>query len=167
MCYVSSLVIPSNHHPELIFSPLEELRLASEAAKTDDETLFNPKRTVSIPTRANIVAFACGDTKLLVGLTDGSVVVYDTSSLFTAGTNDVQPLGRNQIQTSSLRQVLPNPGKEPGLNDLVAVVGDGKVELFNMQLESQGGWVASDLMTQPIAGKIIWRTLWRCISFFI
>ncbi|KAH9481729.1 hypothetical protein JR316_0006256 [Psilocybe cubensis] len=136
---------------ELVFSPLDELRLASEAAKTDDETLFNPKRTVSIPTRATIVAFACGDTKLLVGLADGSVVVYDTSSLFTEGTNDVQPLGRNEIQTSPLRQVVPNPGTEPGLSDLVAIVSDGKVELLNMNLESQGGWVASDLMSQPIS----------------
>lgn len=149
--------VDSSHcHSELIFSPLDELRAASEAAKPDDETLFNPKRTVTIPTRANIVAFACGETKLLVGLDDGSVVVYDTSSLFTPGTNDIQPLARNQIQSSPLRQILPNPGTEPNLSDLVAVVGDGKVELLNMQLESQGGWVASDLMTQPIAGKLIY-----------
>ncbi|KDR78946.1 hypothetical protein GALMADRAFT_1281525 [Galerina marginata CBS 339.88] len=142
---------------ELVFSPLDDLRSAFASAKEDDETLFTPKRVQSIPTKANIVKFACGDTRLLVGLEDGSVVVYDTSSLFTPGTNDVQPLGRFQVQSMPIRQILPNPGTEPGLSDIFAVVGDGKVQLLNMRLESQGGWAATDLMTQPIAGECLWR----------
>jgi len=58
-----------------------------------------------------------------------------------------------QVQSSSLRQMSPNPGIEPNLSELFAVVGDGKVALLNVQLEPQGGWAASDLMTQPISGE--------------
>ncbi|KAF8907368.1 hypothetical protein CPB84DRAFT_1822580 [Gymnopilus junonius] len=136
---------------EIVLSPLEDLRSAFTTAKADNETPFNAKRSLSIPTKANIIRFACADSRFLVGLEDGSIVVYDTSAILTPGTNDIQPLNRIQIQSSPLRQIVPNPGSEPGLNDLVAVVGDGNVHLLNKGLESQGGWVASDLMSQPIA----------------
>lgn len=138
---------------DIILSPLEDLRSAFTTAKADDEILLNPKRSLSNPTKANIIRFACANTRLLVGLEDGSVVAYDTSSILTPGANDVQPLNRMQMQSSPLRQIVPNPGSEPGLNELFAVVGDGIVQLFNKDFESQGGWAASDLMSQPIAGE--------------
>lgn len=47
---------------------------------------------------------------------------------------------------------MPNPGTEQNLSNLVAVVGDGNAVLLDMQLEPQGGWAASDSLTQPIAG---------------
>ncbi|PPQ95721.1 hypothetical protein CVT26_008364 [Gymnopilus dilepis] len=136
---------------DIILSPLEDFRSAFTAAKPDDESLFIPKRSVSIPTKANIIKFACADSLLLVGLEDGSIVSYDTSAILTPGANDIQPLKRTQLQASPLRQIVPNPGSEPGLNELFAVVGDGRVHLLNKDLESQGGWAASDLMSQPIA----------------
>jgi len=89
---------------------------------------------------------------MFVGLEDGHMLVYDTSALFSPGTNEVEPLTSTQIQRPALRQIVPNPGAEPGLSDLVAVVGHEKVQLFNMQLESQGGWAATDMSSRPVAG---------------
>lgn len=101
----------------------------------------------------NIITFAFEDSFLFLGLESGFLVVYDTAALFTPGTEEITPLKTAQVQSSPPRQILPNPGTEPNLCGLVAVVGDGKVILLNMQLEAQGGWAASDLMTQPITGE--------------
>jgi len=135
----------------IIFSTLEGLRSAFSEAKEDDESLFSAKRTMPLHSgRANIVTFACNDTRLVLGLESGSVAIYDTAALLSSGTDEIQPLTTRQIQSSPLRQIISNPGSEP---ELVAVVGDGNVVLLNMQLEPQGGWAASDLMTQPISGE--------------
>jgi len=89
---------------------------------------------------------------MFVGLEDGHVLVYDTAALFSPGTSGVGPITSTQIQRPALRQIVPNPGNEPGLSDLVAIVGHEKVHLFNMQLESQGGWAATDTSSRPVAG---------------
>ena len=138
---------------ELIFSSLEHLRSAFNAAKEEDQNIFTPKRTLPLAFgKANIVTFACHDTRLLVGLERGAVAIYDTAALFTPGSGDVQPLGITQLQSGPLRQIVPNPGTEQNFSGLVAVVGDGKAVLLDMQLEPQGGWTASDSLTQPAAG---------------
>lgn len=139
---------------DLIFSTLEDLRSAFAAAKGDSDALFSPKRTLSIPTaNVNIITFTCGDSYLFLGLENGFLAVYDATSLLTPGTNDITPLKTTQVQSSPLRQILPNPGAEPNLCEVVAVVGEGKVALINMQLETQACWAASDLMTQPVSGE--------------
>jgi len=137
---------------ELIFSSLEHLRSAFTAAKEEQE-VFIPKRTLPLAFgKANIVTFACHDTRLLLGLEQGAVTIYDTAALFSSGSGDIQPLKMTQLQSGPLRQIVPNPGTEQNLSNLVVVVGDGKVALLDMQLEPQGGWTASDSLTQPIAG---------------
>ena len=138
---------------ELIFSSLEHLRSAFNAAKEEDQDIFTPKRTLPLAFgKVNIVTFAYHDTRLLVGLEQGAVAIYDTAALFTPGSGDVQPLRITQLQSGPLRQIVPNPGKEQNFSSLVAVVGDGKAVLLDMLLESQGGWTASDSLTQPVAG---------------
>ncbi|KAF8150734.1 hypothetical protein B0H34DRAFT_801662 [Crassisporium funariophilum] len=136
---------------ELILSTLEDLRSAFVAAENGSDELFVPKRILPLPGKCNMVAFASADTRLLVGLEQGTIAVYDTAVLFTSGSDETQPMKTTQIQSRAFRQIAPNPGTEQNLGDLVAVVADGKVQLLNMQLEPQGGWVASDIMTQPIA----------------
>lgn len=137
-----------------MFSTLEDLRSAFTVAKEGNENLFSPKRSLPVTSaNVNIIAFGSNDTRLVVGLEDGSLAIYDTAPLFTPGTGGVSPLKAMQIQSSPLRQILPNPGTDPNSSDIFAIVGDGRVLLFNMQLEPQGGWVASDLMTQPISGQ--------------
>lgn len=108
---------------------------------------------MSTSSRINIVRFACSDSRLLVSQDNGSILVYDTSQLFTEGTNEVHPSTSTHIQAGYIQQIVPNPGTEPGLNDLVAIVSNGKVQLLNLDLEPQGGWVGNDLMSQPIAGQ--------------
>ena len=135
-----------------MFSTLEDLRSAFATAKEGSENLFSARRILPIiSANVNLIAFASNDTRLVVGLGDGSVVVYDTALLFSTGEGDVSPIKTTQMQSSPLRQILPNPSTDPSLCDLLAIVGDGKVVLLNMQLEPQGGWAASDLMTQPIS----------------
>ena len=142
---------------ELIFSPLEHLRSAFAAAKEEHQELFTPRRTLPLVFgKANIVTFACHDTRLLVGFEQGAVVIYDTAALFTSGSGDVQPLKITQLQSGPLRQIVPNPGAEQNLSSLVVVVGDGKVALLDMQLEPQGGWTASDSSTRPVAGLCVY-----------
>jgi nucleoporin NUP159 len=98
------------------------------------------------PATPAIVAFASADTRLLVGLTQGPVLVFDTARLFTAGSDEITQLYSFPSTTSSApRQILPNPGDMP---DLVAVLRDGDgtpgsqlVEIVDVQkLESVGGW---------------------------
>ncbi|PPQ64136.1 hypothetical protein CVT24_008766 [Panaeolus cyanescens] len=149
--WFAALRITNNSQCQLILSPLSDLRAACIDAKPDVTTLFTPKRLVPLPAKPNIITFAESDSRLIVAFEQGSIAVYDTAVLCSPGEGDVQPLYNNQVQTSPFRQILPNPGSEPGLSDLVAVVGDGKVHLWNTRLESQGGWAASDLMSQPIA----------------
>ncbi|KAF5326909.1 hypothetical protein D9619_004355 [Psilocybe cf. subviscida] len=136
---------------ELVFSTLEDLRSAINQAKGDSDVLLNPKRTVPIPSRANIVKFACSDTRLLVGQDNGSILLFDTAQLFTEGGPDVHPLTSTHFQRTYLRYIVPNPGTEPGLSDLVAIVANGKVQLVNGELEPQGGWAATDDASQPIS----------------
>lgn len=136
----------------LVLSTLQDLRTGFENAVEEKEDIMVSRRVLKFPTKVNIVALANEDTRLLVGSENGTLSIYDTSALFTSGTNDIAPLKSIQIQDSALAQIVPNPSAEPSLRDLIAVVGDGKVVLYNTELESQGGWQASDLMTQPISG---------------
>jgi nucleoporin NUP159 len=132
----------------LIFSPLPDLRLAlSNATPENAEKVFTPQRTLSIaPATPNIIVFASADTRLVVGLIQGPVLVFDTTSLFTAGLNEISPLHSFPSTTfSAPRQILSNPGDMP---DLVAVLRDGNskpgsqlVEIVDVRrLESVGGW---------------------------
>jgi nucleoporin NUP159 len=133
---------------------LEDLRSAFAVAKEGAGDLFSPKRILPVASaKVNIVAFASNDTRLVVGLENGSISIYDTTLLFTPGTGEVPPLKVMQAQSSPLRQIVPNPSTDANLGDLLAIVGDGKVVLLNTQLELQGGWTASDLMTQPISSE--------------
>jgi nucleoporin NUP159 len=133
---------------DLIFSPLVDLRLAfSNATPENAEKVFTPQRTLSFaPATPNIIAFASADTRLVVGLTQGPVLVFDTARLLTLGSDEIAPLHSFPSTTSSApRQILPNPGDMP---DLVAILRDGNgqpgsqlVEIVDVQgLDSVGGW---------------------------
>ena len=83
---------------------------------------------------------------MVVGLTQGPVLVYDTTRLFSPGSDEVTPLHSFPSTTSSApRQILPNPGDIP---ELVAILRDNNgntsgqlVEILDVQkLESVGGW---------------------------
>ncbi|RDB29456.1 hypothetical protein Hypma_014815 [Hypsizygus marmoreus] len=135
----------------LIFSPLSSLRTAFKTTPAP----LPPKRTIPLESqKPNILALACNDTYLLVALEAGQLLVYDTGALFTPGpdTDNITPVHMLAGGGALIRQVVPNPGAEVGLRDLVAVVReDGTVALYNMKLELQGGWAASDQASTPVA----------------
>ena len=149
---IALVILTFNHqHSELIFSTLDELR---STAKEGGENLLHPKRILPIlQGRPNIVVLACRDTHLVVGLETGSVLVYDANALLCPGSGVVAPLVISQLQSGPLRQILPNPGTESNLVDIVAVLGDGMVQLLNMGLQLQGGWVPDGSSPNPMASS--------------
>ena len=131
-----------------MFSLLADLRAAfHNATPANAENVFNPQRTLSFaPAIPNMICFAALDNRMVVGLTQGPILVYDTARLFSPGSDEVAPLHSFPSTTSSApRQILPNPGDIP---ELVAVLRDNNentsnqlVEILDVQkLESIGGW---------------------------
>ena len=133
----------------LSFSPLHDLRLAFNSPTTP----FSPKRSLSLSATPTFIAYASADTKLVVAFDAGQLAVYDTSALFTPGSELIQPLHFFESHSGPFRQIAPNPGTEPGIVDTLAVVrADGCVQLFNTNLQPQGGWAPSDFDSTPVAG---------------
>ncbi|KAJ3786013.1 hypothetical protein GGU10DRAFT_311953 [Lentinula aff. detonsa] len=136
-----------------ILSPLSELRKSMKEA-TNGTSAFTPQRTLSFSTsEPNILTFACNDSRLIVGFKSGQIIAYDTSSVFTPGSNEIPPLHVLQSSQQPLLDIIPNPNEEdPNLANLLAAVRtDGTVQLLNSSLESQGGWLASDADSTPVA----------------
>lgn len=107
-----------------------------------------------------ILVFALHDSRLLVGLEYGAILVYDTTQLFSAGTEQITPLV--SLNTAPIRQIIPNPGVDDTLVDLVAVVyQDGTVQLTNSRMEIQAGWSTGDPEAPPVAG------MWPPFSLFL
>lgn len=149
-------------YSELFLSPLNDLRSSSKSAKEGNDNEFAFQRTIALPQgKPNIITFAYQDSRLVVGLEEGLVLVYNAESLFTPGQEQVQPAHTRQLQSSALQQIAANPGTEPNLVDRFAVVGNDFVQLFDSQLEPHGGWSASDPSTIPAAGasnQVSWLT---------
>ncbi|GLB40668.1 putative nuclear pore complex [Lyophyllum shimeji] len=138
----------------LICSPLVDLRVAYKNAK-DSESVYTPKRKVPLQSqKPNIIALASNDTRLFMSLESGDLLVYDTAILFSAGSDAVSPMHVLPPDTGPIRYIVPNPGTESNLVDLVAVVRSNMtVVLYNSTLEVQGGWIApdGDLASAPVA----------------
>lgn len=131
------------------------MRNSFKNASEDEKGLFFPQRDLSLdiglPT---ILAFAHNDTRLIVGVDNGSIYVYDTAKLFSSGSDPISPLRTYNEQPGALRQIAPNPGMELELVDVFAVVrSDGVVHLMNTMLESLGGWSTTDPNAGPVAGE--------------
>ncbi|KAJ4488409.1 hypothetical protein J3R30DRAFT_3435653 [Lentinula aciculospora] len=134
-----------------ILSPLSDLRKSMKEA-TSDASLFVPQRTISFSTsEPNLLAFACNDSRLIVGFKSGQIIAYDTSSVLTPGSNDIPPSYILQSSQQPILDITANPNNEdPNLSNLLAVVRtDGAVQLLNSNLEPQGGWIAGDADSSP------------------
>ncbi|KAI0951464.1 hypothetical protein AcW1_008503 [Taiwanofungus camphoratus] len=130
---------------ELIFSPLFALRSAFASTPTDGgEIEFQPQRRISLLGVPNILTFADNETRLLVALTNGSIMVFDTLGLLTV---DVpSPLYTfSSSEGVPIRQMFPNPGDMP---ELIAVLRGNHdsdaflpVEILDVRnMQSIGGW---------------------------
>jgi len=122
-------------------------QLSSQDANSDNT--FQPRRSIPFSSvTPNYLVFACNDTRLVVGLTQGPVIVFDASAICSTGTNDVTPLHTFLPTTptpTAVRQMYENPGDIP---ELVALLRepDGNpnsqlVEIINVStLQSVAGW---------------------------
>lgn len=158
--YVPRLSSRFNAHGlvDVILSGLADLRAAFNSSGTDSTIPFNPRCTISLPAQPNHLCFASNDTRLLVGLTSGSIAIYDTSAA-TSGASSLQPLHVfSSPSNKPAREISANPGDIP---DLVAVLYEAGgspdspiVELLDVQkLQVVGGWTSgSTFGTIPTAG---------------
>jgi nucleoporin NUP159 len=136
----------------LVLSSLANLRSAFASASETDERTYVPQRKVSLGyATPKIIVFACNDSRLVVGLAEGSVMVYATEHLFSPGQGSVDPIYSLPAASSPfIISISPNPGDLP---ELVAILRDSQsgsnalsVELLDVQkLTSVGGWVAGSL----------------------
>ncbi|GAW05800.1 hypothetical protein LENED_007680 [Lentinula edodes] len=137
-----------------ILSPLSDLRKSMKEAGSDISP-FVSQRTLSFSTsEPNLLAFACNDSRLIVGFKSGQIIAYDTSSVLTPGSNEISPLHILQSSQQPILDITSNPNDEdPNLSNLLATVrADGTVQVLNANLESQGGWVAGNADSTPVAG---------------
>lgn len=145
-----------------MISGLAELRSAFTSSDSDTPIPFTPRRTITLPTQPNILAFASNDSKLVVGLLSGSTAIYDAAFISTSGPSTVQPLHMFPSPTGRPpKDILANPGDIP---DLVAVLyesggppGAAVVELLDVQkLQIAGGWQSGGTPdTTPASGKTL------------
>ncbi|KAH7919373.1 hypothetical protein BV22DRAFT_1075323 [Leucogyrophana mollusca] len=145
--WFAAVVRDQSSKSSLILSPLADLRSAFATAAADDDRIFQPQRRLSLDDAIPVVvAFACNDSRLLVGVSEGAIAVFDTALLFSPGDSPVNPLHTfSGAAGSSLLSVLPNPGDMP---ELVAVLRECSqnpaapaVELLDvLKNQSTGGW---------------------------
>ncbi|KAL4081178.1 hypothetical protein J3A83DRAFT_4367612 [Scleroderma citrinum] len=135
----------------LILSPLSALRSAFELAAGEDDPPLQPQRRVLLNGVAPVlVTFASNESRLLIGLSDGSILVYATDQLFSSGDEPLAPVHTfPAFPSATLLSIHPNP---EGIPALVAVLrdcggspGSLAVELLDVQkLSSLGGWIAGN-----------------------
>lgn len=152
----------SNSGTILVLSPLSELRSAFATANDTDDRPYQPQRKVSLgASTPNIVVFASNDSRLVVGLAEGSIMVYATEHLFSPGDNPLNPIySLPAVPSAFVVSISPNTGDLP---ELVAILRDSQsgsnglaVELLDVQkLTSVGGWVAGSL-PNTIPTSISW-----------
>lgn len=110
-------------------------------------------------TLPNAVVFAANESKLLVGLTSGSIAVFDVQALASPGSGGVAPSYLFSSPTgTAARELLANPGDLP---DLVAVLYEPsnaghRVELLDVrQSQVVGTWTNGGTPdTIPTCGKL-------------
>ncbi|KAG2153961.1 hypothetical protein DEU56DRAFT_430221 [Suillus clintonianus] len=152
----------SNSGATLVLSPLSDLRSAFATVSETNDRPYQPQRKVSLgATTPNIIVFASNDSRLVVGLAEGSIMVYATEHLFSPGDGSVNPIYSLPAAPSAfIVSISPNPGDLP---DLVAILRESQggsnalaVELLDLQnLASVGGWVAGSL-PNTIPASISW-----------
>lgn len=89
-----------------------------------------PKVTIPLPQPTHTIVFTQDEACLLVGFTDGSVVVYDALALIQ-GTASVPLCSLGFPASKGAREILPCPGDTP---ELVAMLHkDGDVSVFDVK----------------------------------
>jgi nucleoporin NUP159 len=133
----------------LVSSPLADLRSHLSSQDANSDNAFQPQRKIPFSSvTPNYLLFALNDSRLVVGLTHGPVIVFEASAICSPGDNEATPLHTFLPTTSTptaVRQMYANPGDIP---DLVAILRepDGSpdsqlVEVINVStMQSVAGW---------------------------
>jgi nucleoporin NUP159 len=102
-----------------------------------------------------IIAVTSDDTRMLLGLKDGRILVHDTSILFTPGTDDIPPLHSWPSSPYVPQQILPNPGDIPNLIAILLPPGapQSVVVLDVQKHESFAGWERDDT-SDPVTTSV-------------
>ena len=135
----------------LVASPLADLRSHLSSLDPNSDNAFPPQRKIPFSSvTPNHLVFALNDSKLVVGLTHGPVIVFKASDICSPGDNEISPLHTFLPTTpapTAVRQMYANPGDIP---ELVAILreSDGGpnsqlVEIINVStMQSVAGWSA-------------------------
>ncbi|KAI0701221.1 hypothetical protein BC835DRAFT_1411616 [Cytidiella melzeri] len=130
----------------IIFASLTSLRTAFTTSSSEGDIPFTPIRTVPISTPANAIHFASNESKLVVGLTSGSILVYDVRTLASQSSEEVSPSHVFPPSNGSApREIAANPADLP---DLVAVLYEPgpsgqRVDLLDIQnSQTVGAWTS-------------------------
>jgi nucleoporin NUP159 len=133
----------------LVASPLADLRSHLSSLDPKSDNAFQPQRKIPFSSvTPNHLLFALNDTRLVVGLTHGPVIVFEASSICSPGDNEVTALHTFLSTTptpTAVRQMYANPGDIP---EVVAILRepDGSpnsqlVEVINVStMQSVAGW---------------------------
>lgn len=133
----------------LVSSPLADLRSHLSSQDPNSDNVFQPQRKIPFANvTPNYLLFALNDTRLVVGLTHGPVIVFEASAICSPGDNEVTPLNTFLPTTptpTAVRQMYANPGDIP---ELVAILRepDGTpdsqlVQVINVStMQSVAGW---------------------------
>ncbi|KAH9974839.1 hypothetical protein BJV74DRAFT_888917 [Russula compacta] len=142
-------IIRSNTGLALVSSPLVDLRSHLSSLDPTSDNTFQPQRKIPFSSvTPNCLVFALNDTRLVIGLTHGPVIVFEATAICSPGDNEVTPLHTFLPTTSTptaVRQMYANPGDIP---ELVAILRepDGSpdsqlVEVINVStMQSVAGW---------------------------
>jgi hypothetical protein len=164
-------------HLAIICSPLSDLRDAFNSSQntSTEEILFTPKRTVDISdTVPNLITFAYDGARLVVVFAQGDIVVFDTSVLFTSGSDGIAPLHTFLSKTNTApRLALPNPADTP----FIATIHERSlnadvpaVEVFNVEtMQSLCGWTNGTTPETTATTCMHLHHLFNCyvLNFFI
>ena len=123
------------------------------STEQSSEIIFTPQRILKVMGIPTIITFTVDHTRMLLSFTDGRIVVYDTSTLFTAGSDDIPPLHTWSPSPFAPQRILPNPGDMPHL--IAILLGPDApqpvVVLDVQKYESFAGWEIDN--TDPITAS--------------
>jgi nucleoporin NUP159 len=153
-----------------VCGPLAPLLESFEASSGDDgESTFTPKRILPLPPAAgpiSFLAFASNNTKLLLALANGSILVYDAVTLLSEGSGDVPVLHTFPASApGDIIGVFPNPGGSPELVGVLrryaGLPGTQIAEVLDVNgMQLVGGWQSGDSPeTVPTSSKRTLRLL--------
>ena len=137
----------------LILSTLPELRSAlTSSSSTESASIFKPRLSVPLPGTPHILVFTQDSSRLLIALTNGSIIVFDSHAIFQG--SPPSPVHTFPSSGSkALCDLLPCTGDTHHVA-VLRTPGDGlAVEILDVQaMTSLGGWTAGGTPnTNPVS----------------